>query len=157
MVELLRVDDRLLHGQVAYAWCKNLTVNLIVIANDEVTKDQAAKNAFALSKPAGVNLVISTVEKTIAFLNSAKGQKYSVLVLVKNMADAAALAKGCEDINAINVGDIREHGDSHRYTNAVCLDATDEEVVKSLAADGVSVYAQQVPADGKTDLAAMIK
>lgn len=47
MVELLRVDDRLLHGQVAYAWCKNLTVNLIVIANDEVTKDQAAKNAFA--------------------------------------------------------------------------------------------------------------
>ena len=122
-----------------------------------MTKDQAAKNAFALSKPAGVNLVISTVEKTIAFLNSAKGQKYSVLVLVKNMADAAALAKGCEDINAINVGGIREHGDSHRYTNAVCLDATDEEVVKSLAADGVSVYAQQVPADGKTDLAAMIK
>ena len=39
MVELLRVDDRLLHGQVAYAWCKNLTVNLIVIANDEVTKE----------------------------------------------------------------------------------------------------------------------
>ena len=38
MVELLRVDDRLLHGQVAYAWCKNLTVNLIVIANDEVNK-----------------------------------------------------------------------------------------------------------------------
>lgn len=156
MVELLRVDDRLLHGQVAYAWCKNLTVNLIVIANDEVTKDQAAKNAFALSKPAGVNLVISTVEKTIAFLNSAKGQKYSVLVLVKNVADAAALAKGC-GIDAINVGGIREHGDSRRYTNAVCLDAADEEAIKNLAADGVSVYAQQVPADGKTDLAAIIK
>lgn len=75
-----------------------------------------------LSKPAGVNLVISTVEKTIAFLNSAKGQKYSVLVLVKNVADAAALAKGCEGIDAINVGGIREHGDSRRYTNAVCLD-----------------------------------
>ena len=147
MVELLRVDDRLLHGQVAYAWCKNLTVNLIVIA----------KNAFALSKPAGVNLVISTVEKTIAFLNSTKGQKYSVLVLVKNMADAAALAKGCEGIDAINVGGIREHGDSRRYTNAVCLDAADEEAIKGLVADGVSVYAQQVPADGKTDLAAMIK
>lgn len=157
MVELLRVDDRLLHGQVAYAWCKNLTVNLIVIANDEVTKEQAAKNAFALSKPAGVNLVISTVEKTIAFLNSAKAQKYSALVLVKSVADAAALAKGCEGIDAINVGGIREHGDSLRYTNAVCLDATDEEAIKDLAADGVLVYAQQVPADGKTDLAAMIK
>ena len=157
MVELLRVDDRLLHGQVAYAWCKNLTVNLIVIANDEVTKDQAAKNAFAISKPAGVNLVISTVEKTIAFLNSAKARKYSVLVLVKNVADAVALAKGCEGIDAINVGGIREHGDSRRYTNAVCLDAADEKAIKDLAADGVLVYAQQVPADGKTDLAAMIK
>ena len=153
MVELLRVDDRLLHGQVAYAWCKNLTVNLIVIANDEVTKD----HAFALSKPAGVNLVISTVEKTIAFLNSAKARKYSVLVLVKNVADAAALAKGCEGIDAINVGGIREHDDSRRYTNAVCLDAADEEAIKDLAAAGVLVYAQQVPADGKTDLAAMIK
>lgn len=157
MVELLRVDDRLLHGQVAYAWCKNLTVNLIVIASDEVTEDGAAKHAFALSKPAGVNLVISTVAKTISFLNSAKGQKYSVLVLVKNMADAAALAKGCADIDAINVGGIREHGDSRRYTNAVCLDVGDEEIVKDLIANGISVYAQQVPADGKTDLAAMVK
>ena len=90
-------------------------------------------------------------------MNSAKGQKYSVLVLVKNVADAAALAKGCEGIDAINVGGIREHGDSRRYTNAVCLDAADEEAIKDLAADGVLVYAQQVPADGKTDLAAMIK
>ena len=67
MVELLRVDDRLLHGQVAYAWCKNLTVNLIVIANDEVTKDQAAKNAFALSKPAGINWLFRRLRRRLLF------------------------------------------------------------------------------------------
>lgn len=37
MVELLRVDDRLLHGQVAYAWSKSLPIDLIIIANDEAS------------------------------------------------------------------------------------------------------------------------
>ncbi|WP_308622602.1 PTS sugar transporter subunit IIB [uncultured Enorma sp.] len=156
MVELLRVDDRLLHGQVAYAWSKSLPINLIVIANDEVSQDKAAKATFALAKPAGMNLVISTVEKTIAFLGSEKARNYRALVLVNNLDDAAAIARSTEDISAINVGGMREHDDSKRYLPAVCLTPHDTEVIAALSHEGYEVYAQQVPSDTKTKLAGLL-
>lgn len=157
MVELLRVDDRLLHGQVAFAWSKSLPINLIIIANDAVSQDKTAKATFALAKPAGTSLVISTVAKTIDFLHSEKAAGYSTLVLVNNVADAKAIALGCKDIKAVNLGGLREHGDSKRYTNAVCLSSEDVDIVRELMGAGVAVFAQQVPADTKTDMASLLK
>lgn len=156
MVELLRVDDRLLHGQVAYAWSKSLPINLIVIANDEVSQDKTAKATFALAKPAGMSLVISTVEKTIAFLNSAKAQNYRALVLVNTVADAAAIARATTGIASVNVGGLREREGSKRYTTAVCLTSEDVETIKELGHDGFEVSAQQVPADTKTNLVSLV-
>lgn len=157
MVELLRVDDRLLHGQVAYAWSKSLPLNLIVIANDGVAADKVRKSTFALSKPAGVKLVISTVEKTVAFLNSEKAKAYSILVLVDSVRDARILAEGCADVTAINLGGLREHGDSKRYTNAVCLTQEDLDDIRAVMDSGKEVFAQQVPADTKVSAASFTK
>lgn len=155
MVELLRVDDRLLHGQVAYAWSRNLPINLIVIANDAVSQDKTAKATFSLAKPAGMSLVISTVEKTVTFLGSEKAQNYRALVLVNNIADAATIARAC-NIKSINVGGLRESKDSKRYTTAVCLTPDDVQTIRELASEGFEVAAQQVPADTKTNLASLI-
>lgn len=156
MVELLRVDDRLLHGQVAYAWSKSLPIDLIIIANDEVSQDKAAKATFALAKPAGMSLVISTVEKTVAFLDSEKARNYRSLVLVNNLADAAAIARATEDVSSINVGGLRERAESKRYLPAICLTPDDLATIGALSRDGYEVYAQQVPSDTKTNLAGFV-
>lgn len=156
MVVLLRVDDRLLHGQVAYAWSKSLPIDLIIIANDETSQDKAAKATFALAKPAGMSLVISTVEKTVAFLDSEKARNYRSLVLVNNLADAAAIARATEDVSSINVGGLRERAESKRYLPAICLTPDDLATIGALSRDGYEVYAQQVPSDTKTNLAGFV-
>ena len=156
MVELLRADDRLLHGQVAYAWSKSLPIDLIIIANDEASQDKAAKATFALAKPAGMSLVISTVEKTVAFLDSEKARNYRSLVLVNNLADAAAIARATEDVSSINVGGLRERAESKRYLPAICLTPDDLATIGALSRDGYEVYAQQVPSDTKTNLAGFV-
>lgn len=38
MVSLMRIDDRLIHGQVAYGWATSLGINVILVANDEAKK-----------------------------------------------------------------------------------------------------------------------
>ena len=43
MIKLLRVDDRLIHGAVAFSWTKELSINLIVLANDKIAKDDFQK------------------------------------------------------------------------------------------------------------------
>lgn len=51
MIQLLRVDHRLLHGQVAFSWVKNLQSNCILIANDKVVNDDVYKTTLKLAKP----------------------------------------------------------------------------------------------------------
>lgn len=56
MIKLLRVDHRLLHGQVAMAWTQSLDSDCILIANDAVVNDNIRKTTMKLAKPNGVNV-----------------------------------------------------------------------------------------------------
>ena len=78
MVELLRVDHRLLHGQVVFSWCSALNPDCILVANDEAVSDELRKTTLRMSKPAGVKLVIKSVDDSIAAINAGKthGQPY---------------------------------------------------------------------------------
>ena len=58
MVELCRVDDRMLHGQVAVTWVNQVAPDAILIANDEAATNEMSKLAFKMAKPAGVKLAI---------------------------------------------------------------------------------------------------
>ena len=70
MIKLLRVDHRLLHGQVAFSWTTNLGADCILIANDGIMHDDLRKTTVKLSKPAGTKLVIKNIEDSIAAINS---------------------------------------------------------------------------------------
>ena len=58
MIKLLRVDHRLVHGQVAFSWTNALGADAILVANDDVPNDEIWKTALKLAKPANVKLVI---------------------------------------------------------------------------------------------------
>ena len=62
MIQLLRVDHRLLHGQVVFSWCGQLNPNCILIANDAAATDDVRKAALRLGKPNNAKLVIKTVD-----------------------------------------------------------------------------------------------
>ena len=65
MIQVLRVDDRLLHGQVAVAWTHHYKVDVILVANDHLITDKNMQVAFKLATPAGVTL-------SMKYLNSGK-------------------------------------------------------------------------------------
>ena len=73
MIKLLRVDHRLLHGQVAMTWTQELDTNCILIACDAVVKDDVRKTTLKLARPAGVKLVIKSVDDSIEALRSGVG------------------------------------------------------------------------------------
>src|SRR5699024_8241357 len=87
MIKLLRVDHRLLHGQVGFVWTNALNADAILIANDSTATDQFRKTAIKLAKPSGVKLVINTVEKAINVINAGKTDQYNLLIIVENIKD----------------------------------------------------------------------
>ena len=96
MIKLLRVDHRLLHGQVAMAWTQSLDSDCILIANDAVVNDNIRKTTMKLAKPNGVKLVMKNIEDSIAALNAGVTDKYKLFIVVESIEDAYRLAKGYE-------------------------------------------------------------
>ena len=71
MIKLVRIDHRLLHGQVVFSWSKSLNINRIIIANKEAANDEFKKMSLNLSKPTGIKLTIFSVEQK-KFVNFVK-------------------------------------------------------------------------------------
>ena len=86
MIKLLRVDHRLLHGQVAMAWTQSLDSDCILIANDAVVNDNIRKTTMKLAKPNGVKLVMKNIEDSIAALNAGVTDKYKLFIVVESIA-----------------------------------------------------------------------
>nr|WP_233107969.1 PTS sugar transporter subunit IIB [[Clostridium] innocuum] len=81
MVELLRIDDRLLHGQVAFSWVNRYAPDAILIANDEVMHNEIQKMAIKMAKPAGMKMAIKTLQDGIDLINNEHVKQMSCLLL----------------------------------------------------------------------------
>lgn len=62
MIKLLRIDHRLIHGQVAFSWTQELGADCILLANDDCVTNQIRRTAISLAKPTNVKLVVKGIE-----------------------------------------------------------------------------------------------
>ena len=84
MIKLLRVDHRLLHGQVAFSWSSHIGCDCILIANDSVLLDDLRLTTVKLAKPIGVKLVIKSIEDSIKAIKSGVTDKYKLFIVVES-------------------------------------------------------------------------
>jgi|SRR5450432_431047 fructoselysine/glucoselysine PTS system EIIB component len=149
MIKLTRIDDRLVHGQVAFTWVPSLSANTLLIANDAVAKDEFQKMTLNLAKPAGTKLLIKTLADSISFLNDEKNNLLKILVLVKSIRDAAILAADVKEIKSINVGGIRSKDGSRLISKAVAITDDDVPFINEMIKNNIELELRQVPTDNK--------
>lgn len=105
-ITALRVDDRLIHGQVAMTWTKQLRVDGIVVANDDAAGDPTQKMALQMAVPAGIRVLVKPVQEAIRALNYPKASQMRILVLTRTVRDALAVRRGVDGIGFVNVGNV---------------------------------------------------
>lgn len=149
MIKLLRVDHRLLHGQVAFSWTQNLGVDCILIANDDVPVNELRKTTIKLAKPQGVKLVIKNIEDSIEALKSGVTDKYKLFIVVESVEDAEKLASAYPEIKQVNLGGVKAKEGARNISKAINLLPYEEELVKKMVEQGVEVEIRQVPNDKK--------
>jgi hypothetical protein len=98
MIKLARIDDRLVHGQVAFTWVSSLGIDCLVVANDKVAHDDFQKMAMGLAKPPSVKLFILSLADAISFLNDIKSKNAKVLLLVNCIKDGFIMTNGVPEI-----------------------------------------------------------
>ncbi|MBQ1530757.1 MAG: PTS sugar transporter subunit IIB [Solobacterium sp.] len=152
MIQLLRVDDRLIHGQVAVYWVKAVNASTIVVASDKYAENSVLKMSLNVGKPAGVKMPVLTIEKAIEYLNDPKNDKKKIFVVTGSCADALALCKGVNGIEAVDIGGIRHAEGRVSVSSQVHLLQEDMDAIESMAELGKDVYVQEVPSKSKMPL-----
>lgn len=90
---LTRIDNRLIHGQVATQWNSTLGANLILVANDDVAGNKMRQNLMNMAAPTGVATRFFSLQKTIDVIHKASPKQHIFLV-AENPSDVLTLVKG---------------------------------------------------------------
>ena len=149
MIKLTRIDHRLLHGQVAFSWTKFVDSDCILIAIDELMKDELKMSAMRMAKPTGVKLVMKSIDDSIKALNSGVTDKYKLFVIVASVEDAYRLCKAVDRIKTINVGGMKQREDRRQISKAVFISDEDEKMLRELNDQGIELEVRLVPGDTK--------
>lgn len=149
MICLFRVDHRLLHGQVVFSWCSVLNPDCILVANDDVVKDELRKTTLKLGKPAGTKLVIKSVDDSIEAINAGKTDKYTLFAVVSSVEDAVRMAEACDQISSIDLGGTKARTGTHQVSRMIHLTDEEEALLAGAQAKGIDVYIQAVPSEAK--------
>ena len=157
MIKCLRVDHRLLHGQVAFSWTSALGADCILIANDDVMKDELRKTTIKMAKPQGVKLVMKSVVDGIAAVNSGVTDKYKLFIIVESVEDAYRLASGFPAIKSINIGGMKAREDRKQISKAVFVSEEDIEKLRILGDKGIELEIRLVPSDSKQNALDLVK
>ncbi len=146
MILKLRIDDRLLHGQIAYSWKSALGYNAIVIANDGAAADDFRKNVIKMCCPEGVKLATRSLEEAAALLNHPKLKDMKVFAVCQSPADANWLLQHMEEKPVVNLGGIQMAEGKKLFSRAVYLDEEDLKNLDEIAGRGYVIEVQEVPA-----------
>ena len=147
MIGLLRIDDRLLHGQVALTWTPSVGAGCILVANDKVAADDFQKMALNLAKPANVKLLVRSIADTVAILNDVRYNGIKMLILVNCVKDAYSLSEQVPEIKSINFGGIRTRAGSKAVSKAVSLTESELLIIRKMLDKGLELEIRQVPGD----------
>ncbi len=146
-----RIDDRLIHGQVAAVWTKYVKQTRIVVVDDEANQDDLQKQMLRLACPAGIKLSVLSVVKTLNNFNEGKYDNDLIMLIVRNPKSIVELIK--HDFKwlpqEIVVGNISARPDKRQIHKGINVNQEDVDNFNFMVSKGYSPYCQLLPQDEK--------
>ncbi len=146
-VVLLRVDSRLVHGQVIEAWLPFLNTRTIVVIDDTTSESLVLREVMKMAVPPGVDLFFSTLEELKAKRDILGADDRRVLLLCKDLKAALSIVRSVPGIDKVNLGNLHYATGKKEVSPSVFLDDTDLVMVGKIRELGVKVDVKTVPTD----------
>lgn len=162
MIESIRIDDRLIHGQVALVWSKELGTDRIVVANDEAATSDVMKMTLQMATPAGIKLLIKSVDDCVKVFNDPRAHALGMFVLTNTVHDALHIVQECpgevKSVNVANVGRFDETDSSLKtqINPYIILNPKELEDLRTLSASQVETFHQVIPTNPKTSIDSLL-
>ncbi len=143
-ISLLRIDSRLIHGQVVTSWAKAVKCEAIFAVSDEVANDALRRDLLLQVAPENLKSYVIPVEKAIKVYHNPKYAGKNILWLVTNPADILRLIDGGVKVDKVNVGGMTYKEGNQQLSQAVTVSRADVAAFNKLLDLGVDLSLQQV-------------
>lgn len=141
----LRVDNRLLHGQVVQFWIGHLEIDHLIVADDDVAQNEAMPMIYRMALPDAVGLAVTCVHNVVDELK--RNQKHNTLVLIRDVFDLARAFIAGATFKKITLGNVHTAKGRKRITDSVYLSPEEIQSLGEMKRRGIPVEIQTFPGE----------
>ncbi len=156
-IVLARIDDRLIHGQVATVWSKVTGCQRIIVCDDEVAQDEIRSTLLKQVAPPGIKSHVVAVDKAVRVYNNPKYAEDKCLLLFTNPTSVLRMVEAGVDIKSVNIGGMSFKEGKRQITGAVSVNDEDVASFKALNDKGIELEIRKVNTDKKVMLMDVLK
>jgi len=163
LIKFFRIDERLIHGQIAIKWSKHTGVDHILVANDKAAGNAMIQKSLMMAAPQGIKTAIKSMADSISVLNDARSENFKLLVLVDSPQDAVELIKHVSGVPFVNVGNYGRVAPDipgkprKAYSANIYCNEVEVESFKELMSMGLRCFYQVTPESSTVDLNNMFR
>lgn len=156
-INLVRVDFRLIHGQVITKWSNKAAVNKIIVVNDELAEDEFMSDIYVMAAPPSMEVAVISEDD---FVQAAKADEYEsgdILVLFKSIKDVVSVLDKGVAFDAVQIGGLGAGNGKTSVVRGIAIDRKDADDLMRLQDAGAEVTFQVTPEETKLKLDSAIK
>lgn len=144
-IALYRIDDRLIHGQVVVGWGQPLELRFIILIDDDVAASEWEQELYRMGVPPEMEVCFCSVDDAGSTLNIFSTDSRMGIVLVGDIGTMQRLVNANPVIKTVNIGGVHHSPGRTARLRYVFLTPEEEQGLRTIAATGVEVTAQDVP------------
>lgn len=141
---IVRIDDRLIHGQVTAGWIRPLGIKQIILANDQIASDEWEREIYSLAAPHEIEVKIVTIAQAVVLLNNIQNEK-KTMVLINSLQDALRLVLSGIAMSKINIGGLHYAQGKKEFSSYIFLSDEDIKDARTLIERGVMLEGREIP------------
>jgi mannose PTS system EIIAB component len=154
---LVRIDDRLIHGQVAVGWAKVTTPDFIIVADDTVVNDTMQTTLMEMAATPAFGVKICEVTALVNLVQTVEFKNKKLLLLFSSPQDVVRALQAGLEISKLNVGGMRYCPGKRQIMQAVAINQDDIQSFEEINRQGISILIQMVPTDEPVDIMKYLK
>ena len=155
-IALVRVDNRLVHGQILEAWVPYVKAGCIIVVDDHVASDFFRETVIKMAVPREIEVIITSVEDFSRYYMDNNHSDRRTIVLFSDVADVVTCFKDGFKFDHLNIGNVHNEDCVRECSPSVLLGKKDVESIKYLLTAGIKVELQRIPRDKPMDIAEIL-
>ncbi len=147
----VRMDNRLIHGQILVAWNASIKINHIIVTNDKVASDPIQVSLLKAVAPLTAKVSVLSIKDCVDYCNSPASENENIFILAKFPEDGLALVECGLKMPVLNLGNQAFVRGSQKISNTVFLTETGVKALKQLHQMGIRITCRMMPGDADSE------